>query len=436
MKAPLLSFLLILFVVLLSTLPSVGQRLYPGVRVYRTVEYNQTAMLRDSLFVQRNSGANKQIKRKAIREAGEVITVGVVFHVLHQGGLFRVSEDQLYVQLEALNRDFNALNIPSDDERDPQRVFRSQAANPKIRFCFPDNNKLGQLRGGRVNYRHISQPLSSSDWLIKDKGLGATPIKPKQYLNIWITQLSDSIAGYAQYPGGSEKIDGIVIDPRYLANDEASPYSQGKTLTHLVANYLGLPPIWGRGGCSDDGIQDTPAHNAPNYGRPDAGHSSTCAGYPAEMTMNFMDSAEDEMLYMFTRRQVARMRAALSPGGLREKLGKVSTQCTPPQPEFALNRNAASTTSQTSPASSVLTVHPNPSDGEVRINFRTDDAMDDFSGIRIYDLKGGLMYETQEVGFKISRGTVAVDAQGWPPGVYVVHLTTDSQQYTERFSIY
>jgi hypothetical protein len=72
----------------------------------------------------------------------------------------------------------------------------------------------------------------------------------------------------------------------------------------------------------------------------------------------------------------------------------------------------------------------------VRINFRTDDAMDDFSGIRIYDLKGGLMYETQEVGLKISRGTVAVDAQGWPPGVYVVHLTTDSQQYTERFSIY
>jgi hypothetical protein len=118
-------------------------------------------------------------------------------------------------------------------------------------------------------------------------------------------------------PGGPSATDGIVLDYRFLGSlgTVKAPYDQGKTLTHLVGNYLGLNDLWGNGHCADDLVDDTPPHNAPNFGCPGYRHISTCDDNPVEMTMNFMDNTDDACMYMFTAGQVRRMRAALGESG-------------------------------------------------------------------------------------------------------------------------
>jgi hypothetical protein len=61
-------------------------------------------------------------------------------------------------------------------------------------------------------------------------------------------------------------------------------------LERLLANSFGLPPIWGDGRTceSDDGISDTPNHNAPNYDCVD-NHYNGCFGNKESM-YNLMDA--------------------------------------------------------------------------------------------------------------------------------------------------
>jgi hypothetical protein len=125
-------------------------------------------------------------------------------------------------------------------------------------------------------------------------------------------------------PGGPAATDGVVINARYfgIKNDRNDPFGRGKTLTHLVASYLGLYELWNSlEPCFDDRVYDTPVHNDPNAGAGIEGrHVSTCYGHELEMYMNFMDNTEDSLLCMFTRGQVLRMQGMLSEGGPRNGL--------------------------------------------------------------------------------------------------------------------
>ena len=72
-------------------------------------------------------------------------------------------------------------------------------------------------------------------------------------------------------PGGPVATDGIVIDYRYFGTGGTAiaPYDEGRTLTHLVGNYLNLHDLWNDvSRCSDDEVADTPVHNGPNYALP------------------------------------------------------------------------------------------------------------------------------------------------------------------------
>lgn len=132
-------------------------------------------------------------------------------------------------------------------------------------------------------------------------------------------------------PGGPEETDGIVIDYQFFGTIGTSrePYNDGKTLTHLVGSYLGLYELWNEERpCWDDYVNDTPIHNAPNYGPTNEyKHVSTCPGNPVEMSMNFMDNSDDEYLYLFTAGQMMRIHAVLTKGGPRHKLTNSQTLC-------------------------------------------------------------------------------------------------------------
>ena len=91
--------------------------------------------------------------------------------------------------------------------------------------------------------------------------------------------------------------------------DSTSPYNLGRTATHEIGHYLGLEHTF-YAGCSDwDGCDDTPSTSSPNYGCPDFPQESCST---IDMTMNYMDYANDACMYMFTECQANIMRNALN----------------------------------------------------------------------------------------------------------------------------
>lgn len=230
----------------------------------------------------------------------ETISIPVIINIIEEYD-HQVTDEQVSSQLAILNDDFNNNNpntgdVPSD--------FAGLVADFNITFT-----KVGE-------YRKVS---TKSSWGTNDAmkfssqgGIDATD--PSKYLNIWVCEIGGGILGYAQFPGGPEATDGIVIGPNYFG-ETSGPYGKGRTATHEIGHWLNLRHIWGDGPCKfDDYVSDTPSSNGPNYG---------CPTYPtvncrsADMTMNYMDYTYDSCMYMFTNGQNDRAHAIFEPGGPR-----------------------------------------------------------------------------------------------------------------------
>ena len=142
---------------------------------------------------------------------------------------------------------------------------------------------------------------------------GADVWDSKKYLNIWVCNLSGSTLGFAQFPGGPESTDGVVVDYLYFGSigTATAPYDLGRTLTHEVGHWLNLRHIWGDSYCGNDFVDDTPTQQTSNSGCPSFPHISCNNGPNGDMFMNYMDYTHDDCLIMFTNGQKNRMIAAL-----------------------------------------------------------------------------------------------------------------------------
>jgi hypothetical protein len=145
-----------------------------------------------------------------------------------------------------------------------------------------------------------------------------------RYLNIWVCTLANGILGYAQFPGGPKKTDGVVILNTAFGTvgTAGAPFNRGRTTTHEVGHWLNLRHIWAdTEDCSGtDFVADTPNAAGPNYGKPKFPHVTCNNGPNGDMFMNYMDYVDDDAMFMFTTQQVVRMQTAMS--GPRKKLGK------------------------------------------------------------------------------------------------------------------
>ena len=163
-----------------------------------------------------------------------------------------------------------------------------------------------------------------SDDSVKSASTGGAAAWPAdRYLNVWTCSLSGGLLGYAQFPGGPAKTDGVVILNRAFGKigSVASPFNLGRTTTHAVGHWLNLNHIWADTiDCSGtDYVDDTPNAATPNFGKPTFPHITCTNGPNGDMFMNYMDYVDDDTMVMFTTGQVARMQAALD--GARSHLG-------------------------------------------------------------------------------------------------------------------
>ena len=248
--------------------------------------------------------------------------IPVVFHVLHNGGVENISDEQIYDCLDLLNRDYRLLN---QDANNVHAEFQGMPADIEVEFKLATIAPNGQCFSGIT---HTFSPMSYQgddgdaqvDAIIAGNNVYNGTWAGNKYLNIFVCGDIGGAAGYTYKPstwGATSMKNGIWILHDYVGAIGTGGVGTSRALTHEVGHWLNLRHIWGDATCGSDLVSDTPTHNTANYGCPAAGHKSTCTGTPIEMTMNFMDYTNDVSMYMFTNGQRDRMRAQFLPGGYR-----------------------------------------------------------------------------------------------------------------------
>lgn len=277
-----------------------------------------TSMYREQL----NSNVNAMFAYDtSIAQSDTVYTVQVVVHVVYlkDNKYENIPDDIIQSQIDALNRDFNALNEDSVNLRSMFFPFRG---NAKIKFELAKRapngavttgitrtkGSLGSLTGwdpiSTILWTALGIEPLKEDFFLLTGSTGKSPWPSKKYLNIYVCDLNyanrkcascltlcdtcGALGGFAYPPSNAinwgplaldrGKNDGIVIDFRFFgqnnwyARDSTSQrfrdfYTKGRTTVHEVGHYFGLQHTWGNvlplpgfdDGCAiDDFMDDTP----------------------------------------------------------------------------------------------------------------------------------------------------------------------------------
>lgn len=362
--------------------------------------------------------------------------VPVVFHILYAPGQPFPDVEDVHTQMEVLNEYFNQEVRIVKHKADTFEGYAKRQTSTNIEFCFarnaPDGNQADPIRFVETNV----QVWGLDDHIKASAKSGVDPWNTEKYLNIWVGHLADTISGYAQMPGGPEALDGIVIDYRFfgLGGLAIPPYDEGKTLVHLVGNYLGLFDLWGENEyCRDDKVTDTPVHNVATRGCPGHQHFSTCTGNPVEMTMNFMDNTDDACQYMFTTGQMVRMHAVLSKKGPRGLLEKTKVQCKISEFEEELGFQYSEETAHPGFESWQALVFPSPAHSTVNIQVNQLPAGPLM--ISIYNAFGQQLERISLESFSGGHYQTAIDCQQWLSGNYFIQIDAGDRTELLKFSI-
>jgi hypothetical protein len=234
-----------------------------------------------------------------------LLTVPVIVHVVFQTDEQNISDGQIQSQIDVLNQDFRATN---PDINNVPAVWRPLATDAQLEFRIDDVTRTQTDQG----------PFTTDDSVKFSATGGHDVTRQNTHLNIWTCELADGLLGYAQFPGGPQATDGVVVLYSAFGNEGtvAAPFDLGRTTTHEIGHYLNLHHSWGDNVvpvCTDDDlVGDTPTQLGPNIGKPTFPSISCNNGPLGDMFMNYMDYVDDDTMFMFTVQQVLRMRTALA----------------------------------------------------------------------------------------------------------------------------
>ena len=240
-------------------------------------------------------------------------------HVVHKTDEENISDEQIESQIEVLNADYRGTNADRSKVPDP---WTSLAADPNIAFALATKDPKGKATNGITRVETKRDSFGTGDSVKTKAGGGVPPWPTDRYLNFWICNLGDGLLGYAQFPGGPAKTDGVVILYTAFGTTGAA---------------AGLRSTWPHG----DPRGRPLAQPAPRLGRrqrllglgPGVGHAARAgaelrqAGLAAHLLQQRPErrhvhglhgSVDDSAMVMFTPGQAARMNATLA--GPREKI--------------------------------------------------------------------------------------------------------------------
>jgi hypothetical protein len=186
--------------------------------------------------------------------------------------------------------------------------------------------------------------------------------------------------------------------------------------------------------CGDDGVEDTPIHNAPTLGNVDYRFVSTCDGNPVVMSMNYMDNTNDNMQYMFTNGQKKRLQASLTTGGIRFGLVQSgATQCANGQPNAQIVQQSIPKPVVQKPATPIsYRIYPNPANESINLEIGVEKSGD--ATLTVYNAQGSVQARHD---YKVNEGnqSFTVNCSKWTTGFYFVQLTVNDEVVSERILI-
>ena len=265
------------------------------------------------------SATARRMMTRAVARPG-ITTIPVVVHVVYGKAAENISLAQIKSQITVLNRDYRATN---PDRSKVPNVWNGLVADARVRFALAKKDPQGKSTSGITRTKTTRTSFGDDDSVKFSSKGGGDAWNSQKYLNIWVCTLAGGLLGYAQFPGGPKKTDGVVIlNTAFGTIGTASPpFHRGRTSTHEIGHWLNLRHIWGdTEDCSgSDLVADTPNAAGPNYQKPTFPHVSCHNGPNGDMFMNYMDYVDDDSMFLFTTQQVARMQTALD--GPRHLMG-------------------------------------------------------------------------------------------------------------------
>ena len=262
--------------------------------------------------LQNQSEAFAQLERETQQysnsgERAEMLTIPVVFHVIHNNGPENISASQIHDALEVVNRDFNALN---EDLDQVVSSFADIIGDVQIQFILARKDPNGICHSG------INRILSDETYIGGEDMKLLIQWPRNKYLNVWVCAEAGGAAGYSLYPSsvnGSNNadMDGIVIKDSYTGSIGTSNNFRSRVLSHEIGHWLNLRHLWGNSNTpgeedncdNDDNVSDTP--NSKGW------TSCVLDG----VSCGSLDNVQNYMEYaycgkMFTEGQKNRLRAA------------------------------------------------------------------------------------------------------------------------------
>lgn len=247
-----------------------------------------------------------------VQTRGGQITIPVVVHVVYRTDAENITVAQIQSQIDVLNRDYNKQN--TDITKVPTE-FSSIAADCQIRFQLAVRDPKANPTNGIVRYATTKTTWGANDVVKQPSKGGFANWDPTKYLNIYVCNIGEGILGYASFPSSPAFLDGVVIDYTVFGTTGTAraPFNKGRTCVHEVGHWMNLVHIWGDLDCGTDFVNDTPQQKEAHYGNVTTPQYSYCTGKASrDMTMNFMDYANDDCMFMFTAGQKTRIQAVFS----------------------------------------------------------------------------------------------------------------------------
>lgn len=366
-------------------------------------------LLQNEDFIRDQEAFNDFVKKYKQNKMDTVITIPTVVHVLYKNATENVSLAQIQSQLNVLNDDYGKMNADTSIVAPGFSI-----SNVKLNFQLALKDPNGNSTSG------ITRTFTTVDNVgLSNQYYQLVPAWNRdRYLNIWVCEVGNDIAGFAyapNTPGVSPAEDGLVIDYTNFGTvgTAAAPYDKGRTATHEIGHFFNLLHPWGRfESCSnDDLVTDTPNQQGEIYGCPS--NNFSCGSN--DMVSNFMGYVDDRCMANFTLGQKLRMRAALD--NLRDSL------------RFGNLLGLTSITENT--ALERVQLYPNPT--QTNFTIETPTALN-LRGleVRITNLQGQLVqFKTNQ----LANG-LGIEIINAPKGIYFVQLSSEKNSTTKKIVLH